>query len=398
MDMTVNNKNILETSEIHILSKLYGLIGFSRNLEYSGAREHFNTSTTLFNKMPDFNLSVPYITGDILGIGGRIRAKPEDFIVEEVSIFEPKGVGSHLFASITKKGVTTRKVQEKLAELFDIKYQEVGTAGLKDKESVATQTFSINLEGNKLDPEDAATLIEEHIGFTVNWVRYHNTKYRTGHIMGNRFRVLISDIQLRNSEILERVQSITNRINKFGIPNYYGKQRLGRGGKNVVAGWKILNGEKRIGNKWLRRYLISAYQSYLCNTYLSERVKRGKFKGLVHGDIVSSHDPENRYWVADLEVDQQRFLSKEVSFTAPMFGQHMISTEGEAAALEDELFQESGLTMEQLGRNNVTGARRLGRVVPEISFRHVDKGMELSFMLEKGGFATTVLREYMKYG
>ena len=165
-----------------------------------------------------------------------------------------------------------------------------------------------------------------------------------------------------------------------------------------MAGWKILNGEKRIGNRWLRRYLVSAYQSYLCNSYLSERVNRGKYNGLVHGDIVSGHDQENRYWVADLEVDQQRYIRKEVSFTAPMYGPQMIPTEGKAAVLEDELFQESGLSMEQLRRNNVTGARRLGRLVPEISFRHVDRGIELSFMLEKGGFATTVLREYMKQG
>ena len=348
--------------------------------------------------MPDFDLSLPYITGDILGIGGRIRAYPEDFLVDEVSLFEPSGVGPHLYVSITKKGITTREVQEKLAKLFDVKYQEVGTGGLKDKESVATQTFSINLEDNKLNPEDATILIKEHLGFKVNWGRYHKTKYRAGHIVGNRFKVRITDIRLHNSEILDRVQSITDRINTLGIPNYYGKQRLGRRGKNVLAGWRILNGEKRIGNKWLRRYLVSAYQSYLCNRYLSERVKRGKFKELMYGDVVSGHDVENKYWVADLEFDQQRYLNKEVSFTAPMYGPQMIPTEGEAAALEDELFQELGLTMDQLRRNNVTGARRLGRMIPEISFRHVARGMELSFMLEKGGFATTVLREYMKQG
>jgi tRNA pseudouridine13 synthase len=344
------------------------------------------------------DLSLPYITGDLPGIGGRIRVKPEDFIVEEVALFEPRGVGDHLYVSITKMGATTREVQEQLAELFDLKYQEIGIAGLKDKESVATQTFSVNLEGDRLDPEDAEVLIEEHVGFRVNWAKYHDTKFRSGHLVGNRFRVLISDIKLIKSEAMERVQEISERIHLHGIRNYYGEQRLGRRGKNVVAGWQILNGEKRVGNKWLRRYLVSAYQSYLCNGYLAERLASGKFTELIYGDIVSGHDNANRYWVADIEVDQPRFQSKEVSFTAPMYGPKMMPAEGEAAVLEDELFKDSGLTMDQLKRNRVTGARRLGRLVPEISVKQLNRGVELSFTLQKGGFATTVLREYMKKG
>ena len=34
--------------------------------------------------LPPLDLSLPYITEGLEGIGGRIRARPEDFMVEEV--------------------------------------------------------------------------------------------------------------------------------------------------------------------------------------------------------------------------------------------------------------------------------------------------------------------------
>ena len=43
-----------------------------------------------------YDLSLPYITAGLEGVGGRIKARPEDFMVEELSLYEPSGEGSHL--------------------------------------------------------------------------------------------------------------------------------------------------------------------------------------------------------------------------------------------------------------------------------------------------------------
>lgn len=341
------------------------------------------------------DLHTPYITDDLPGIGGRIRARPEDFIVDEIPILHPSGNGNHLYLNMTKMGATTREVQERLSEIFDVGYQDVGTAGLKDKESVATQTFSIELM-EKIDKVQASSLVEDETGFKVNWADYNETKYRAGHIMGNRFSILISDLRLSKQKAQEQAKSITERIHMHGVPNYYGEQRLGRRGKNVVAGWKILNGEKRVRNTWLRRYLIAAYQGYLCNVNLSERVEIGAFKNLLKGDIVSGHDQKNEFWVTSLKEDKQGFKDKKISFTAPMYGEKMMKAEAEAGSIEEMVFEASGLNEDQLRKHRVTGARRLGRMVPEIEVKHVNRGLQLSFTLEKGSFATTLLREYMK--
>jgi tRNA(Glu) U13 pseudouridine synthase TruD len=69
---------------------------------------------------------------------------------------------------------------------------------------------------------------------------------------------------------------------------------------------------------------------------------------------------------------------------------------GEAATLEAEIFNESETSMETFKRMKVTGTRRFGRLTPRIEVTEAPRGIQLSFMLHKGGFATTLLREFMK--
>jgi tRNA pseudouridine13 synthase len=346
--------------------------------------------------VPEFNLSMPLITEDLPGIGGRIRARIDDFVVDEVSSIEPSGRGDHLYMSLTKEGMTTREVQMQLVELFNLRPQEVGTGGLKDKDARATQTFSLQLDGNKIAPEEATRSVAGSIDVRVNWVKYHDTKFRAGYLIGNSFKVLISDIKVPRGEALDRANRVADRIHSIGIPNYYGEQRMGRRGKNARAGWDIIHGEKNVGNRWLSRYLIAAYQSHLCNRYLAERVERGIYGRLIPGDIIEDHGTGERMHIDDPVDLQRRYINKEVSFTAPMFGPKMKRAAGEAGALEAEIFAASGLSNKLLKRNRVTGTRRRGRLTPRIQIEAKRRGIQLSFTLHKGGFATTLLREFMK--
>ncbi|MBT3285561.1 tRNA pseudouridine(13) synthase TruD [Candidatus Bathyarchaeota archaeon] len=346
--------------------------------------------------VPEFNLQLPLISEDLPGIGGRIRARIDDFVVEEISSIEPSGRGTHLYMNITKEGMTTREVQMQLVELFHLRPQMIGTGGLKDKDARATQVFSLQLEKEKIDTEKAVRSVAGSIDVRVNWAKYHDTKFRAGHLIGNSFKVLISDIKVSRGKALHRVNRITDRIHSIGIPNFYGEQRMGRRGKNAKAGWDILHGEKNVGNRWLSRYLISAYQSHLCNRYLAERVERDIYDRLVPGDIIEDHGTGERTLIHEPGDLQQRYLNGEISFTAPMFGPKMIRASREAGILEAEIYAESGLSNKLLKRNRVTGTRRRGRLTPRIEIEAKKRGIQLSFTLHKGGFATTLLREFMK--
>ena len=339
----------------------------------------------------DIDLSLPYITKDLPGIGGKIRQQTNHFVVEEIPTYDPQGVGNHLYVNITKENLTTREIQLRLADLFEIKPEEVGKAGLKDKYAVTTQTFSV-LFNDRASPEEIMPIIENNIPVKVNWAKYHNNKIRAGHLQGNRFTILLT--QADGS--VEEAKSIADRINETGLPNFYGVQRTGEEGENVYQGWLILKKKKRLGNRWLRKYLLSSYQSYLCNRYLVKRIEKELFTKILPGDIAKKHETGGLFWVEDSEIDQQRFDSKEISFTAPMFGYKMSKPKEESLALEEEILAEMGLDVQEFRAQRVKGTRRIGRVLPQITVSDPVDGIQLEFSLPKGGFATTLLREFMK--
>ena len=347
-------------------------------------------------KPPSIDLSLPYLTADLEGIGGRVRARPEDFMVEEVPLYEPSGYGRHLYVNITKRNQTTRDVQLQLADLFNLRPQNIGTAGLKDKHAVATQTFSILFEKDDVRPDNASALIEGSLNVKVNWAKLHGNKLRAGHLIGNRFKITITDTRFPPSQAVERSRRIAEMIHLKGLPNYYGEQRTGEDGEKVRDGWAILQGQKAFNDRWLSKLLVSVYKSYLCNRYLAERMRRGLFDRLLLGDIAKKHETGGIFWVNDPSTEQPRYESQEISFTAPIYGHKMSQPLGEAAALEAEIFEESKMSLETFKRMKVTGTRRFGRLTPRIDVTEAPRGVQLSFMLHKGGFATTLLREFMK--
>jgi tRNA pseudouridine13 synthase len=346
--------------------------------------------------LPEIDLSLPYISDGLEGVGGEIKQQPEHFIVEEIPAYNPSGHGDHLYVNITKKNLNTRDVQLRLAKLFNVKPDYIGKAGLKDKHSISTQSFSILFEGENPAASDVPQIIEAHVGVKVNWAKYHTNKLRSGHLRGNRFDILVTGLEIGSEETITKAQAIRSRLDLTGVPNFYGYQRVGEEGENTLAGWQLLQGEKRMRNRWLRRYLVSCYQSYLCNRYLTKRVEKGLFDTLIHGDIAKKYDTGGMFWVEDVEVEQPRYLNKEITFTAPIYGYKMKNAKHEAHELEETVLLDSGVTNEQFRRLRAKGTRRPGRIVPKITVSASGDGLRLRFELPKGGFATTVLREFMK--
>lgn len=346
--------------------------------------------------LPDLKLSLPYITQTYEGIGGKIKAKPENFIVNEVPVYKPSGEGKHLFVNITKKNKTTREVQIELAKLFNLNPDQIGKAGLKDKKAVTSQTFSILIEGYERNMQYVSKLIENYIDIKVNWIKLHNHKLRSGHLKGNLFKVEITDLEIPIDVAYKRALKIIKRVHLVGLPNYYGEQRIGHHGENVRTGWEILFEKRRINDRWLRKYLTSSYQSYLCNRYLTHRIQSNLFFSLIHGDIAQKHDTGGRFIVENLQREQPRFISKEISFTAPMFGYKMLYPKGESLKLEKQILTETGFEIETWRKNKIKGSRRIGRLLPNIEIKKTYDTIFLSFFLPKGGFATVLLREFIK--
>ncbi len=318
-------------------------------------------------------------------IEGEIKEKPEHFKVTEVPLYNPSGEGNHLYINITKKNLTSINVKDKISKIFNVNKRNIGMAGMKDKNAVATQTFSVDIQNVK-DIDKKIRKLEVEV--KVNWYKKHRNKLRRGHLLGNKFEIVISKIK---NNAIKDVKNILKQLEN-GIPNYYGKQRFGKKKDNHLQGLKIIQGKLNVNRKWLRRFLISSYQSYLCNLYLKKRIEKKLFYKILKGDIAKKHSTGGLFLVEDVGEEQERFNNKEISFTCPIYGKNMWEGEGVAGGLEREVKKNS-----KGEKIPLSGSRRLGRFfLKDLEIKKHKEGILLRFQIPKGSYATVVLREILK--
>jgi tRNA pseudouridine13 synthase len=327
----------------------------------------------------------PFLTAGLPGVGGVIRLLPQDFQVEEVPAYSPSGEGEHLYFFLEKEGLTTRQVLEFLRDELGIPEKEIGVAGLKDKHALTRQWFSIPKRH-----EDALCLLENLKGVRLLKADLHTNKLRTGHLKGNRFRILIREAQGGR----ERAEAILRVLQEKGLPNYYGPQRFGLGGLNPARGYELVKGGKGRGSPWLKRFLIGSLQSLLFNDWVALRMERGLYDRVIPGDWAKKHATGGEFLV-ESEAEAERALRLEISATGPLFGKKYPEARGEARALEDEILERYALKREEFRARR--GSRRPIRVpLAEWEVEESPEGLWLSFFLPKGSYATSLLREVMK--
>jgi tRNA pseudouridine13 synthase len=334
---------------------------------------------------------LPYIAPGDPGIGGVLKAEPACFVVEEIPLYEPEGEGEHIYLRLVRNGWTTRDINKSLARLFGLRAVDVGYAGLKDKQARVTQTFSLALRDT--DEEAAARRVREALPFEVVWAKRHKNKLKPGHLLGNRFRILVVE---PHEDALIRAGAIRRALEQRGLPNFYGTQRFGLQGRNEEKGRKALMG-KGPRDKWTRRLLLSAYQSALFNAWLVERIRNGWFETLLKGDVAKKTDTGGLFEVEDAVVESERFRQGAITYTGPIYGAKMRWATGKPGDLEREVLASREVSVETLGKARLNGSRRTARLsVPDLKIEEDPGGICFTFSLPKGSYATTLMREFMK--
>jgi tRNA pseudouridine13 synthase len=336
--------------------------------------------------------TLPFVTPELPGSGGALRATPEDFRVDEVPAYLPSGSGSHLYLLVEKRGRTTRDALRALARALGVPERDAGYAGLKDREAVTTQWLSFPVAR---DP-DPARLAEP--GLLVKAVSRHGNKLRPGHVRGNRFEVVV-----RGGD-LARAQACAAALSARGLPGYFGPQRFGADGLNAVTGRALLRGERtpeaaRAGrDRFLRRLCISAFQSELFNRWLAERIQDGLFATALLGDVLKKLDSGGIFTCEDPALDGPRVERFEISPAGPMFGHKLKPAAGEAAAREARILEAAGVGQADLerGRGEAEGTRRAARLPIAVALGPAGDGYLARFELPRGCYATVVMRELMK--
>ena len=152
--------------------------------------------------------------------------------------------------------------------------------------------------------------------------------------------------------------------------------------------------------KPLQRMFVHAYQSYLFNDVVSRRVEMGINK-YIEGDIIIDNE---EHIIRDKTPDQYQELINnfEVNPTVPLYGTKVPFAGGEVGEMEKEVLESYGLDksdfeVPKMPRLGSHGLRRSVRFqVWDASAKACDDGVLAEFSINKGSYATAVLREVMK--
>lgn len=332
-------------------------------------------------------IPLPLAFGDAL-LRADIRTTPEDFQVDELPAFEPSGEGEHLLLTVRKRGANTVHVAKLLAKWAGLPEMGVSYAGMKDRHAVTTQRFSVHLP-KRVAPDIAALASDEVEVVDATW---HNRKLQRGALAGNRFRLVLRNVQGDAKAIDERLSLIAAR----GLPNWFGEQRFGRDGGNVPAALAMFGGRRVRPDQ--RSLLLSAARSALFNQVLAERVAQGNWDGPLDGEVWmldgsrSVFGPEP--WT-DLLAD--RLGRFDIHPSGPLWGEGELRSSGAAAELErGAISDEQSLQLrEGLEGARLKQERRALRLRPaNLQHRWLDTDvLELTFALPPGCYATAVLHE-----
>ena len=334
---------------------------------------------------------LPYTTTALPGIGGAIKAEPSHFEVEEKLPYAPCGEGEHVFVTLRRSGWNTADVARDLARLFKVSMADIGWGGRKDRQAVATQTFSVRLALNLSLSRVTSDLAS--LPFEILNIDRHRNKLKTGHVAGNRFRIILSGT---GPQALDHAWAIARLLACRGVPNYFGEQRFGLGMANLERAARLLNHRRPPRGKD-SLFLVSALQAALFNCWLGARIADGYYACMLAGDVAQKTDTGGLFIVEDEQEANARFDKGEIIYTGPMFGHKMKTATHDAGCREDALLDLFALKADMFKPLRAPGTRRPGLVRPRnLDIRAVQQGLEFSFGLPSGVYATTVLREFMR--
>lgn len=307
----------------------------------------------------DFSLDFPYAYGAPQA-SAQFRVEPEDFRVDEVLGFQPSGEGEHWLLQIRKRGENTAWVAQEIARLAGVSERDVGYCGRKDRHAVTCQWFSVHLPGQPAP--DWQALNSDSVQLLASG--RHARKLRRGAHAANRFV-----IRLRNFSSVSDTPQRLERVFAQGVPNYFGEQRFGSQGSNLHRAQALLAERRSIRNRTQRSMALSAARSWLFNRVLSARVEQNNWRSALPGD-------------------------PHASVSGPLWGRGRSLAKDQTLDLETQVLTPWAPWCTGLEHVGLQQERRPLVLRPqEASWRWLDQDLEVSFTLEPGAFATSVLRE-----
>jgi tRNA pseudouridine13 synthase len=405
------------------------------------------------------------------GVGGRLRRLVEDFVVDEVSTFPPNDDGGRfVIAKVTAINWETNRLVRHISKSLGVSRHLIGFAGTKDKRAISTQLMSIEAPIEKVRALRIRDVTVEALYRSRKNITIGDLRGNRFNILVSGCRRTGPDLTHAVDGVAREIRSAGGFPNYFGVQRFGALRPITHVvGRHIVKGdleaavmayvseaaeeedeeslearralkethdfdaamrdfpmkltfertvigWLQRNpsdyaGAIRVLPSNLQMMLVHAYQSFLFNRILSERMRRGlPLREALVGDVVlpadvnglPDHDKHVPVTAANLDMVQRKLGAGRAYISAVLLGQDSAFGEGEMGDIERAVAAAEGLSPADfrtpaLPDCNSRGSRRevLGRLL-EPSFCADEDSVRCVFALDKGCYATVLLRELMK--
>ncbi len=410
---------------------------------------------------------------DTPGIGGRLKRFTEDFLVDEVSSFPERNEdGPYTIAQVTAQNWEMNRLVRELSKALGISRDSIGFAGTKDKRAITTQLMSFlapadkvmginvhqvrvdgaypskkaltigDLVGNRfrirvrdcdLQGEDLTSSLQGTLGVLGQLGGYPNffgvqrfgavrpVTHAVGRwiVRGDFERAVMTyagnPVPQESEEAREARQRLDQRRDFEEALGYFPRTLTF---ERMVIGFLARNpgdyvGAIKVLPPNLQMMFVHAYQSYLFNLMVSERVRRGlPLNRPLVGDVVLPVDrqglPDHDHGVPvtarNVDLVERQVRNGRAYVGGVLFGSESVLSQGEMGEIERRVIEKEGLEARDfmvppLHMCSSKGSwREMIARVKDLRYEVDEEGVSFSFELNKGCYATSLLREFMKKG
>ncbi|MDP9665473.1 tRNA pseudouridine(13) synthase TruD [Pseudomonas fulva] len=336
--------------------------------------------------MTELDLLGPRASGQALGTAV-LKAVAEDFQVDEVLDIPLSGQGEHLWLWVEKRELNTEEAARRLARAAGVPARAISYAGLKDRQALTRQWFSLHLPG-KADPDLSRA---EDANLRVLKQMRHQRKLQRGAHSSNGFTLRLTQLAADHQAVDARLA----QLKANGVPNYFGTQRFGHAGGNVHDALAWAERQALPEQRNVRSRLLSAGRSYLFNQVLAARVADGSWASAQVGDLLAFTDSRSFFPAAEAECADPRLAVLDLHPTGPLWGEGDSPASGRTRALEDSVGAAQPALCQWLAKAGMDHERRILRLpIAGLTWHYPEPDiLQLEFVLPAGCFATVVVRE-----
>jgi tRNA pseudouridine13 synthase len=336
--------------------------------------------------MNELELLGPKAYGEACGTA-LLKAVAEDFQVDEVLDIPLAGEGEHLWLWVEKRELNTEEAAKRIARAAGVPLRLISYAGLKDRQALTRQWFSLHLPG-KANPDLSAA--EDASLAILKQVR-HSRKLQRGAHAANGFTLRLTQLAADREALDQRLMQIASQ----GVPNYYGLQRFGFEGGNVAHARHFAADKSLPEKRNVRSRVLSAARSYLFNRVLAERVAAGNWNQALLGDLLAFTDSRSFFPAGEAECSDPRLAILDLHPTGPLWGAGVSTAAGTALALEQQVGEQERSLVDWLAEAGMTHERRILRLpIGGLTWHYPEPDiLQLEFVLPAGCFATVLVRE-----